>query len=176
MVIPSKPSSRGFRMGIRFPLLVLAMMLMSFATTSQAVTVLYNDRAVEIEQTLPDPNDLWVVPEDLTRINDFVLKPEGACLEEICIPIVQNRDNDIVITRSGQQWFSVTGFANKLRQSYVVDHDSGTWSFGEMPIHRDAFLNSAYAPDFELQDRNGKTVKLSDFRGKKVLLVTWASW
>ena len=26
------------------------------------------------------------------------------------------------------------------------------------------------APDFTLQDKNGKTVSLSDFRGKKVVL------
>ena len=32
------------------------------------------------------------------------------------------------------------------------------------------------APDFELKDRDGNVVRLSDFRGKKVLLVTWASW
>ena len=27
-----------------------------------------------------------------------------------------------------------------------------------------------------LEDREGKTVRLQDFRGKKVLLLTWASW
>jgi peroxiredoxin len=32
------------------------------------------------------------------------------------------------------------------------------------------------APDFEMKDRAGKLVRLSDFRGKKVMLVTWASW
>ncbi|MCZ6597977.1 MAG: redoxin domain-containing protein [Planctomycetota bacterium] len=32
------------------------------------------------------------------------------------------------------------------------------------------------APDFALPDRHGNLVRLSDFRGKKVLLYTWASW
>ena len=32
------------------------------------------------------------------------------------------------------------------------------------------------APDFALPDREGKLVRLSDFKGKKVLIVTWASW
>lgn len=32
------------------------------------------------------------------------------------------------------------------------------------------------APDFELQDHHGKPVRLSDFRGKVVLLNFWATW
>lgn len=32
------------------------------------------------------------------------------------------------------------------------------------------------APDFELETMDGETVKLSDFRGQKVMLNFWASW
>jgi peroxiredoxin len=32
------------------------------------------------------------------------------------------------------------------------------------------------APDFTLPDLSGTPRRLSDLRGKKVLLVTWASW
>ncbi len=31
-------------------------------------------------------------------------------------------------------------------------------------------------PDFSLPDLNGKQVRLSDFHGKRILLVCWASW
>lgn len=32
------------------------------------------------------------------------------------------------------------------------------------------------APDFELQDLNGNTVKLSDFEGEPVIINFWATW
>ena len=32
------------------------------------------------------------------------------------------------------------------------------------------------APDFELPSLQGQTIKISDYRGKKVVLFMWASW
>ncbi len=145
------------------------------ANGAGAATVLSGGRAIDVAQTLPDPNDLWVSPEDLTRVNGFVVKPEGACLEEICIPIPPG-DSALSVTREGKQWINATDLARKLGQAYAVDAETGTWSFGEIPTIRNAQLRSAIAPDFELKDRSGKVVRLSDFRGKKVLLKTWASW
>jgi peroxiredoxin len=39
-----------------------------------------------------------------------------------------------------------------------------------------ALKASRAAPDFTLQDANGKPVRLSDFKGKVVLLNFWATW
>jgi hypothetical protein len=156
--------------------LLIGGLLLSSIAAGQSATVLYNERVVEIEKTLPDATELWVTPADLTRVNDFVLKPEGACLAELCIPVLQDRDSDMYVTRSDQGWFNLTGLADKLQQAYVTDFNDGVWSFGAMPLERQSFLRGGMAPDFEMADRDGNPVKLSDFRGKKVLLLTWASW
>ncbi len=140
------------------------------------VTVLFNDAVVLVERTLADPNDLWVLPADLTRINGFELKPEGACLGAFCVPVRQDEDSAMFVTRAGQGWFNVTELARRLQQAYAVDHDRQVWSFGQIPMTRQSFLRSAVAPDFTLPDRQGNPVSLSDFRGKKVLIITWASW
>lgn len=155
---------------------LVAGLLFSGMAVAQSATVLYNERVVTVERTLPDATDLWVTPEDLTRINDFELKPQGACLEELCIPVLQDRDSDLFVRRGGQGWFNVTELANKLQQSWVADYEDAVFSFGEMPLKRQAFLNGAQAPDFALPDRSGNLVRLSDFKGKPVLLLTWASW
>jgi len=116
--------------------LVLSALLLSSLANAQSAVVLYNERVVEVDHTLPDATELWVKPEDLTRINDFVLKPQGACLDELCIPVLQDRDSDMFVTRSDQGWFNVSGLAEKLQQAYITDYSDGVWSFGTMPVER----------------------------------------
>jgi hypothetical protein len=135
-------------------------------------SVLYDGRTIELSQVGPDPSHaagaLWIRKTDLTRVNDFELKPQGACRADVCIPIPKT------MVRGG--YFNLTAFARKLGQAVVADASARVWSFGEIPLVRGAFLASRMAPDVAVPDRQGRTVHLSDFRGKKVLLVTWASW
>ena len=136
------------------------------AAPSTPATVLYGDKAVPLTIVRPDPKDLWVRTSDLKTINGFELKPQGACREDVCIPIDRK-------LRQGA-FFNLSGFAQKVHQPVVTD--SGVWSFGDIPLLRSAFVESRIAPDFAVPDRKGRVVHLSDFRGKKVLIVTWASW
>jgi len=158
--------------------LATAAMALTLARPAGAAeaTALYLDRVVELEHVLADPTDLWVVPEDLTRINDFVLKPEGACLDDLCVPVRQDEDSALFVRREDRGWINVTELANRLRQPWVSDAVGRVWSFGLIPVTRSSFLESAVAPDFALPDRQGNLVRLSDFRGKKVMLLSWASW
>ena len=45
-----------------------------------------------------------------------------------------------------------------------------------MEIKADSEQSTKMAKDFSLQGVDGKTYKLSDFKGKKVYLKFWASW
>ncbi|HEY2924111.1 MAG TPA: TlpA disulfide reductase family protein [Candidatus Eisenbacteria bacterium] len=47
---------------------------------------------------------------------------------------------------------------------------------GNAKVPADAGAIGSKAPDFELADISGKTVRLSDFAGKVVLLDFWATW
>ena len=139
-------------------------------------TVLFEQNLIKLDETLADPTDLWIPSEDLTRVNGFELKPEGACLDEICVPVKQDEDSDMFVRREGRTWFNVTELADKLQQPVVVDYEAGVYSFGAIPVTRASFREQAVAPNFELADRNGNKVQLSDFKGKKIMLLTWASW
>ena len=161
---------------MRLPIWVIGTIVACAGVSANATTVIQAGNATTLSKTLPDANDLWVLAADIPKINGFILKPEGMCRDDICIPVRQDEDSDLFVKRGGDKWLSLTQFARNLKQAYARDVQTDTWSFGDIPLTRDRFTHGAMAPDFELKDRNGKLVKLSDFRGKKVMLVTWASW
>ena len=146
------------------------------AAVAEPAISLYQGRTTEITETLPDPTDLWVTAADLESVNGFVLKPEGACLDDLCVTVKQDRDSDLFVNRDGRGWLCVSELARRLGQSAVSDAEHRVWSLGEVPSVVKSTLGSAIAPDFELLDRQGNPVRLPQFRGKKVLIVTWASW
>jgi len=140
------------------------------------VAVLTPERTVELADVLVADDDLWVLPEDLTKINGFELKAQGACCGPVCIPVNREPSGGFVRESGGHTYFNLSKLARALDQPLAADADRGVFSFAEIPAVRAATLETATAPDFALPDRAGKLVHLSDFRGKKVLLVTWASW
>ena len=85
----------------------------ALAAPSTGATVLYDDRTVTVSQVRPDPKDLWVRAADLPRINDFEVKPQGACRADMCIPIPKE-------LRSGP-WFNLSGFGVPVKLASLVE-------------------------------------------------------
>ena len=53
---------------------------------------------------------------------------------------------------------------------------TGTTEDPDLQYATELLKAGAGAPDFTLQDIDGKSVKLRDFRGKNVVLIFWATW
>ena len=58
----------------------------------------------------------------------------------------------------------------------AVDREEGVAYLGVSAAARAAQLASLEAPDFSLPDLDGRRHSLSAYRGRKVLLVAYASW
>src|SRR5437588_11915559 len=138
-------------------------------------TIVYDDRATDVASAREDAGQLWITTADLKRATRFEVKPQGVCRDELCFPLPKAKREAFIHKDGGQIWFNMTAFAELVHQPVAHDATLGTWYFGLRSDQRQQ-LSSLQSPDFILPDLQGKPHRLSDFRGKKILLVTWASW
>jgi AhpC/TSA family len=94
-------------------------------------------------------------------------KPEGLCRDEVCIPVPAD-------VPSGPMDAAL--LARLLQRPIAIDADERVAAFAAPAAERADALRSGMAPDFELPDVHGVLHRLSDFRGKKVVLYAYASW
>jgi hypothetical protein len=159
----------------------IAFLSAAFVTTTPVkakdvrATIVYDDVATEITPATASGTELWITTADLTRATRFELKPQGVCREQLCFPVPRARASEFVRKSSGATLFNLIAFAGLVNQPVAHDAEMSTWYFGLRSDQRQG-LASLQAPDFTLPDMAGKPHSLSDFRRKKVLLVTWASW
>jgi hypothetical protein len=155
-------------------LLFLLLAALPALASEVRATVVYDDVATSVNGH-QEADQLWITTADLSRATRFEVKPQGVCREELCFPLPKTRQKEFLRNQSGKAWFNLTSFAALVNQPVAHDAPTSTWYFGLRSDQRQA-LASLRAPDFTLPDMEGKRHSLSDFRGKKVLLVTWASW
>ena len=180
--------------------ILLLFMLVAIPAVAESkdhrVTVIYDDRATEVGAanfSATGTSDLWLTTADLTHATGFAVKPQGVCRDELCFPLPQARMQEFLRPDAAAQreaksvaksdakhdvidgWFNLTAFAALVHQPVAHDDGLSMWYFG-LRSDQQQRLASLRAPDFTLPDMAGKMHSLSDFRGKKVFLVTWASW
>jgi hypothetical protein len=161
-------------------LLILLLATRPAAAKELRTTIVYDDTATDLSSAREDAGQLWITTADLKRATRFELKPQGVCRDELCFPLPKARHDafiqkDTIQPGPGLTWFNMTAFADLVHQPVAHDAVLSTWYFGLRSDQRQQ-LTSLQAPDFTLPDLQGKPHRLSDFRGKKILLVTWASW
>lgn len=126
----------------------------------------------EAEVAVKPGSGLWVTPEDMARATGWALKPEGFCKGDICVPVPKGQEAAFVA--SGK--VDLDAFWRHTGRPTLHSTKRDVWMLGEGAADRAAALAGLEAPDFTLPDLDGKLHSLSEQRGKKVLLTTWASW
>lgn len=144
-------------------------------TKESSATIIYDEKVTAIQGADQAEGQLWITTADLQRATDFELKPQGVCRGALCFPVPASRYSQFVRKSGRQTWFNLAAFADLVHQPVAHDEALATWYFGLRADQRQG-LASLEAPDFTLPDMAGKLHSLSDFRRKKVLLLTWASW
>ena len=134
-----------------------------------AFTILEDSAAVEVQAEVTGDR-VRVTPEALQESLGWQLKPEGLCRGEACVPV---RDRSKLVVDGA---IDLSGFAEALGRPLALDAAEGAAAIGTAATDRAEQLASLEAPDFTLPDLEGKLHSLSDHRGKKVLLIAYASW
>jgi peroxiredoxin len=127
-------------------------------------TILSNVGEFDVATT----DGLFLGTADAERITGWTAKPEGMCRGDACVPLPANAMRDGLI--------DMEAFWRRLGNPVVRDEARSVWVLGMGAQARAAVLAGLEAPDFTLPDLAGRPHRLSDLRGKKVLLTTWASW
>jgi hypothetical protein len=137
-----------------------------------AIDIIYGERVTAGVNADATSGALWLSADELKRVSGWEYKPQGFCKGDVCVPIPGARKSELV---DGSR-YNLAALAGLLGQPVVTDAEHHAWCIGEAAFERKRILTSLDAPDFTLPDLDGKLHSLSQYRGKKVLVVSWASW
>ncbi len=139
-------------------------------------TVIYEDRPLKFQSAIASERALWLESGELARQTGWERKPEGLCRREICVPVPAAGDGEFAMSRDGRSYLNFAALADQLGKPWAGDLNNRIWYFGAEAAARAGALRTLKAPDFALPDLEGRMHSLPEHRGKKVLLVSWASW
>jgi hypothetical protein len=142
------------------------------ADQKSAVTVIFNEQPVSIDRALIRGSALYLDKSEMAQKLGWEIKPEGACFGESCYRVPRN----LSIKEGSADYFDFTGLAEVLNKPWAGDQSNRVWYFGTEAAARVDALKTLKAPNFTLPDIDGRMHSLSDHLGKKVFLVSWASW
>jgi hypothetical protein len=135
----------------------------------QTFTLIDDGQAKDVRATVHGGR-VQLEEEQVRSALGWQLKPEGLCRGGACIPV-----RDPAALR-GADGLDLEELARQLGRPLALDVEQGVAALAEPPEDRASALASLEAPDFTLPDLGGKLHSLSAYRGKKVLLIAYASW
>jgi hypothetical protein len=111
-----------------------------------------------------------IAADALRDATGWKLEPQGLCRGEVCVPV---RNREELVHATG---IDLAAFARALDRPLALDTAERAAALGTSADERGARMATLEAPDFRLPDLEGRMHSLSEHRGKKVLLIAYASW
>ncbi len=142
------------------------------------IRIFHDTRETVIADTridAPPIDTLWLDATQIREATGWDWKPQGLCRDDTCMPVpraLRSTDQPMV---DGDR-LDLAAFWRYAGWPVVHDESGRVWVLGEGAAQRADALSSLQAPDFELPDLEGRMHRLSDLRGQRVFLSTWASW
>jgi hypothetical protein len=136
------------------------------------ITILTDEGQLTLREAEAAGDALWLSAREAEAATGWAPNEEGLCREGVCVPLPPGREREFV--RDGR--VNVAALWRHLGRPVVHSAQGHAWVLGQGARDRADALRSLEAPDFTLPDPSGRPHSLSEHRGKKVLLVTWASW
>ena len=137
-------------------------------STGSTLTVLA-EQVTTIEATWDDARPVVAVAA-LPDLVGWELKSEGLCRADACV-LLSDR---AMVERPGG--VDLVAAAAAVGRPAVVDVDAALVAVGEPTTERHQAVYDRIAPNFTLPDLDGMPCSLSDWSGRKRLLVAFASW
>jgi hypothetical protein len=134
--------------------------------------VIHKSHDTRLARATADGDALWLDRDELERATGWLWKPQGLCRDETCMPIPRNTDRPLV---DGDR-LDAAGMWRYAGLPVAHNRSGDLWVLGEGASQLAVALTSLEAPNFELPDLDGRLHRLSDYCGRKVFLVSWASW
>lgn len=135
-------------------------------------TILTEQSDITIDRGHADGENLWLPASSAEQATGWTLKPEGFCKGDFCVPVPPQRAGEFA--KDGD--INVATLWRHLGQPLAYDTTGEIWALGESAASQSAQLQALEAPDFSLPDLAGIQHSLKAQQGRKVLLVSWASW
>ena len=132
-------------------------------------TIIDDGRKIEVDATIA-PDGVRIAPSVLRSTLGWELKPEGLCKDAVCIPVTARE------SLSDNRGVDLESFAAAVGRPLAIEPESRCAVLAEAAADRWDRLATLEAPEFTLPDLHGRPHSLRDYRGKKVLLVAYASW
>lgn len=133
------------------------------------LTLLDEDCPLQVPAVV-DADGVRLSPDVVQRSLGWRLEAAGLCRGDTCVPV---RPEHGLLRDDG---VDLRALASLLERPLALDADERIACVGASAAERGHRLRSLDAPEFTLPDLGGHPHSLAEHRGRKVLLLAWASW